>query len=73
MAQHNSDTPILDKDLDTIIVVENIPQIDPKGEKMEKLENVLRKIFSRFGFIVNTYFAKENPGNNIILFGDQMI
>lgn len=62
MAQHNSDTPHLDREFDTIIVVENIPQIDPKGGKMEKLENVLRKIFSRFGYIVNTYFAKENPG-----------
>ncbi|KAI6659042.1 Eukaryotic translation initiation factor 3 subunit B [Oopsacas minuta] len=59
MLHHRLESPEVSKEFDSIIIVENIPQIDPKGEKMEKLEIILRKIFSRFGKIVNIYFAKE--------------
>ena len=62
MAEHNLDRAPVNKEFDSIIVVENIPQISCKSGKMEKLETILRSIFGRFGEIVNIYFAMEKDG-----------
>ncbi|KAK2161522.1 hypothetical protein LSH36_115g06038 [Paralvinella palmiformis] len=44
--------------IDSVIVVDNVPQVGP--ERLEKLQNVLRKIFSKFGKIVTEHYPKED-------------
>lgn len=44
--------------IDSVIVVDNIPQVGP--EKQEKLKNMIRKIFGKFGKIQSEYFPLEN-------------
>jgi translation initiation factor 3 subunit B len=45
----NEEPPELDMGLSNIIVVDNLPVVPP--EKFEKLENVIRKIYSQIGVI----------------------
>ena len=44
--------------IESVIVVDNIPQVGP--EKQEKLKNMIRKIFGKFGIIQSEYFPLEN-------------
>jgi len=44
--------------IESVIVVDNIPQVGP--EKQEKLKNMIRKIFGKFGIIQSEYFPVEN-------------
>jgi translation initiation factor 3 subunit B len=46
---HNEDIPELEMGFANIIVVDNLPVVPP--EKYEKLENVVRKIYSQIGVI----------------------
>ncbi|XP_042294217.1 eukaryotic translation initiation factor 3 subunit B isoform X2 [Sceloporus undulatus] len=45
--------------IDSVIVVDNIPQVGP--DRLEKLKNVIHKIFSKFGTITNE-FCPEADG-----------
>ncbi|KAI0236576.1 Eukaryotic translation initiation factor 3 subunit B [Lamellibrachia satsuma] len=40
--------------IDNVIVVDNVPQVGP--ERLEKLQNVIRKIFSKFGEIKTEFY-----------------
>ncbi|KAJ8318881.1 hypothetical protein KUTeg_003972 [Tegillarca granosa] len=44
--------------IDNVIVVDNIPQVG--AERQEKLKNVIRKIFEKFGKIVYEHYPVEN-------------
>lgn len=44
--------------IDSVIVVDNVPQVGP--DRMEKLLNIIRKIFTKFGKIVNEFFPMDN-------------
>ena len=44
--------------IESVIVVDNIPQVGP--EKQEKLKNMIRKIFGKFGKVQSEYFPVEN-------------
>ena len=44
--------------IESVIVVDNVPQVGP--EKQEKLKNMIRKIFGKFGKILSEYFPLEN-------------
>jgi translation initiation factor 3 subunit B len=43
--------------IDSVVVVDNIPKVGP--EKQEKLKNMIRKIFGKFGKIQTEYFPLE--------------
>lgn len=45
--------------IDSVVVVDNVPQVGP--ERLEKLKNVIHKIFSKFG-IITTEFYPEADG-----------
>lgn len=45
--------------IDSVVVVDNVPQVGP--ERLEKLKNVIHKIFSKFGKIT-TEFYPETEG-----------
>lgn len=40
--------------IDSVVVVDNVPQVGP--ERLEKLKNVIHKIFSKFGKITNEFY-----------------
>lgn len=40
--------------IDNIVVVDNVPQVGP--DRQEKLKNVIRKIFEKFGKINREFF-----------------
>uniref|UniRef100_A0A673NIX5 Eukaryotic translation initiation factor 3 subunit B n=1 Tax=Sinocyclocheilus rhinocerous TaxID=307959 RepID=A0A673NIX5_9TELE len=40
--------------IDSVVVVDNVPQVGP--ERLEKLKNVIQKIFSKFGKITNEFY-----------------
>ncbi|KPP69518.1 eukaryotic translation initiation factor 3 subunit B-like [Scleropages formosus] len=42
--------------IDSVIVVDNVPQVGP--ERLEKLKNVVHKIFSKFGKITNDFYPE---------------
>ncbi|XP_028825038.1 eukaryotic translation initiation factor 3, subunit Ba [Denticeps clupeoides] len=42
--------------IDSVIVVDNVPQVGP--ERLEKLKNVVQKIFSKFGKITNEFYPE---------------
>lgn len=44
--------------IDSVIVVDNVPQVGP--DRLEKLKNVIHKIFSKFGKIINDYYPEED-------------
>lgn len=54
------DKPQLDLSTDAIIVVDNVPKVNP--DRLPKLENVLNKVFSKFGTIVSHYHPKDENG-----------
>lgn len=45
--------------LDTVIIVDNIPVVGP--DRLDKLKTIIRKVFSKFGNVVNEYYP-ENDG-----------
>ncbi|KAG8268569.1 translation initiation factor eIF-3b like protein [Homalodisca vitripennis] len=47
--------------VDTIIVVDGIPQVGP--ERFDKLQSVIMKFFTKFGTIINEYFPKNEAGH----------
>ncbi|XP_064152035.1 eukaryotic translation initiation factor 3 subunit B isoform X2 [Loxodonta africana] len=44
--------------IDSVIVVDNVPQVGP--DRLEKLKNVVHKIFSKFGKITNDFYPEED-------------
>uniref|UniRef100_A0A8C2E1D1 Eukaryotic translation initiation factor 3 subunit B n=1 Tax=Cyprinus carpio TaxID=7962 RepID=A0A8C2E1D1_CYPCA len=40
--------------IDSVVVVDNVPQVGP--DRLEKLKNVIQKIFSKFGKITNDFY-----------------
>ncbi|XP_075421716.1 eukaryotic translation initiation factor 3 subunit B [Ascaphus truei] len=44
--------------IDSVIVVDNVPQVGP--DRLEKLKNVIHKIFSSFGKITNDYYPEKD-------------
>lgn len=46
--------------IDSVIVVDNIPQVEE--ERLEKLKNVIRKIFQKFGKIQNEHYPMNESG-----------
>ncbi|ELV11016.1 Eukaryotic translation initiation factor 3 subunit B [Tupaia chinensis] len=44
--------------IDSVIVVDNVPQVGP--DRLEKLKNVIHKIFSKFGKITNDFYPEED-------------
>uniref|UniRef100_UPI00358FACB8 eukaryotic translation initiation factor 3 subunit B-like n=1 Tax=Myxine glutinosa TaxID=7769 RepID=UPI00358FACB8 len=40
--------------IDSVVVVDNVPQVGP--DRLDKLRNVIRKIFSKFGEVVSEFF-----------------
>lgn len=46
--------------VESVIVVDGVPQVGP--ERLEKLQSVINKIFSKFGTIVNEYYPKNENG-----------
>merc|ERR1712168_229715 len=44
--------------LDTVIIVDNIPVVGP--DRIEKLKNIIRKVFSKFGNVVNEYYPEQD-------------
>ena len=53
-------TPRLDLSTDAIIVVDNVPKVNP--DRLPKLENVLNKVFSKFGTILSHFHPKDENG-----------
>uniref|UniRef100_A0A6Q2Y1D4 Eukaryotic translation initiation factor 3 subunit B n=1 Tax=Esox lucius TaxID=8010 RepID=A0A6Q2Y1D4_ESOLU len=47
--------------IDSVIVVDNVPQVGP--ERLEKLKNVIHKIFSKFGKITNEFYPEGPDGS----------
>ena len=43
--------------IDSVIVVDNVPSVGP--ERLEKLQNVIRRIFSKFGKIQTEHYPTE--------------
>lgn len=48
--------------VDSIIAVDGLPQVEP--ERFQKLQNVVIKIFSKFGTIINTHYPLQENGFN---------
>lgn len=44
--------------IDSVIVVDNVPQVGP--DRLEKLKNVIHKIFSKFGKIINEFYPEAD-------------
>lgn len=44
--------------IDSVIVVDNVPQVG--AERLEKLQNVIHKIFIKFGRIVTEHYPKKD-------------
>jgi translation initiation factor 3 subunit B len=49
--------PQLDLNTDTIIVVDNAPKVKP--DRLAKLENVLTRVFSKFGNVLNQFHPMD--------------
>lgn len=47
--------------VESVIVVDGVPQVGP--DRIEKLQSVINKIFSKFGNIVNTHFPTNEKGH----------
>ena len=47
--------------VEAVIVVDGLPVVGP--DRIDKLKSIIRKIFSKFGNIVNEYYpvVEENP------------
>lgn len=44
--------------LDNVIIVDNVPVVGP--DRLEKLKTIIRKVFSKFGNVVNEFYPEEN-------------
>ncbi|KAJ8351022.1 hypothetical protein AAFF_G00160930 [Aldrovandia affinis] len=44
--------------IDSVVVVDNVPQVGP--ERLEKLKNVIHKIFTKFGKITNEFYPEAD-------------
>ena len=47
--------------VESVIVVDGVPVVG--GERVEKLKNVIRKIYGKFGKLVNEHYPTEEGGN----------
>ena len=47
--------------VESIVVVDGVPQVG--ADRLEKLQNVLRKFFVKFGKITNEYYALNSDGS----------
>jgi len=47
--------------VDSVIVIDGVPVVI--GERVEKLKNVIRKIYSKFGKLVNEHYPVEEDGS----------
>nr|CAG4651621.1 EOG090X01UY [Triops cancriformis] len=47
--------------VEAVVVVDGVPVVGP--DRLEKLQNVIRKIFSKFGTVVNEYYALNSEGH----------
>lgn len=47
--------------VDSVIVVDGVPNV--AGERVEKLKNVIRKIYSKFGKLVNEHYPVSEDGS----------
>lgn len=43
--------------IDSVVVVDNIPQVGQ--DRLDKLKNVINKIFSKFGKITNEFYPQD--------------
>ena len=50
--------PVLEEGIDSIVVVDNVPMVGE--DRLDKLKSVIRKVFSKFGKIVNEFYPEEN-------------
>ena len=44
--------------LDTVIIVDNVPVVGP--DRLEKLKSIIRKVFSKFGNVVNEFYPEQD-------------
>ena len=56
-----SNEPRLDRSCDRIIVIDNIPVVGQ--EKKDKLRQILTKLLTKYGTIVNEYYPESENGN----------
>lgn len=49
--------------LDTVIIVDNVPMVGP--DRLDKLKNIIRKVFSKFGNVVNEYYPDDGEGTTL--------
>lgn len=47
--------------VESIVVIDGVPQVGP--ERIEKLQNVLKKLFQKFGKITNEYYPLNPDGS----------
>uniref|UniRef100_A0A4W3JH05 Eukaryotic translation initiation factor 3 subunit B n=1 Tax=Callorhinchus milii TaxID=7868 RepID=A0A4W3JH05_CALMI len=52
------DQPLEADGIDSVIVVDNVPEVGP--DRVEKLRNVIQKIFSKFGKITNEFYPEAD-------------
>lgn len=57
--------------IDNIVVVDNVPQVGP--DRQEKLKNVIRKIFEKFGKINREFFPVTNEKTKGLVFLKKMV
>ena len=55
-----TEKPVEIQGTDCIIVVDNVPTIPP--DRLEKLKNVIRKVFSKFGRIITEHYPLDDNG-----------
>jgi len=48
--------------IDSVIVVDNVPQVEASGTKLPKLQNVISKIFGKFGKLINEHYPAHEGG-----------
>ena len=46
--------------VDSVIIVDCIPKVGK--DRLEKLKNVIKKLFSKFGSVVETYYPVDDEG-----------
>uniref|UniRef100_A0A670K1Q9 Eukaryotic translation initiation factor 3 subunit B n=1 Tax=Podarcis muralis TaxID=64176 RepID=A0A670K1Q9_PODMU len=56
--------------IDSVIVVDNVPQVGP--DRLEKLKNVIHKIFSKFGKITNEFYPEADGQTKGYIFLEYM-
>ena len=47
--------------VESVIVVDGVPIVG--GDRVDKLKNVIRKIYGKFGKLVNEHYPSEENGN----------